>query len=130
MIYKGLFIPWDDMKIIEVRDFDEDDLDAMAKAVFPGEDHPYDFIVSVSTFRHAETQLFYDDLGMYNQRAHINTRAMKLWGYLAGRRDFRQYLYGDYFAIGLNPHDGETADVPDRVKNFFAEENIHLKTGS
>lgn len=129
MIYKGLFIPWDDMKSIEIRDFDDsDNPDAITDAVFPGQ-RVDDFVVSVSTFRHAETQLFYDDLGMYNQRAHINTRAMKLWGYLAGRRDFTQYLYGDYFAVGLDRNTGDTADVPDRVKNFFAEENIHLKTG-
>jgi hypothetical protein len=55
---------------------------------------------------------------------------MKLYAYLSGRpaTEFRQNLYGDFFAIGLT-HNGEVTDVPDRVKNFFAEENIHLKTG-
>jgi len=125
-IHKGLFIPWDDMRPIEVREFNDEDQYGMQKAVFPN-DHGDDFIISVSTFRHAEAQLWYDDLGAYNQRTHINTRAMKVWGFLAGRHDFTQYLYGDYFAIGVDQY-GETTDVPDRVKNFFAEENIHLRT--
>jgi hypothetical protein len=126
-ISKGLFIPWDDMKPIEIKDFNDEDQYGMVKAVFPHENGD-DFIISTSSFRHAGAQLWYDDLGSYNQRAHINMRAMKLWGYLAGRHDFTQYLYGDFFAIGLDDV-GETVDVPDRVKNFFAEENIHLLSG-
>ena len=125
-IHKGLFIPWDGMKPIEVHDFNDEDRDGMAHAVFPGQ-RGEDFIISVSTFRHAEAQLWDDDMGAYNQRAHINERAMNLWGYLAGRHDFTQYLYGDYFAIGVDQY-GETVDVPDRVKNYFAEENIHLRS--
>lgn len=126
---KGLFIPWDDTKPITIEEFDDEANYPMEAVVFPGDKDDHE--VGWSTFQNAGAQLWYDDLGAYNQRTHVNIRAMKVFAYLSGRplSQMNQHLYGDYFAIGMDPHTGDTTDVPDRVKNFFAEENIHLKTG-
>jgi hypothetical protein len=128
MIYKALFIPWDDMQPLAIVDYDDCASYPMEAVVFPGDKADHE--VGWSNFVNAGTQLWFDDLGSYNQRPHVNVRAMKLYGYLSGRpaTEFRQNLYGDFVAIGLT-HSGDVDHVPDRVKNFFAEENIHLKSG-
>lgn len=123
-IYKALRIPYDRTKPVEEVDYNEDDDRSLAKLVFEktGVD-PNKGTIDMASFRQCRTQMAYDDLGMYTQPEHINTRAMALWAVMTGMRleDFRQPLWGDFIVLGVTPEAGETEDVDDRVRALFAE---------
>lgn len=71
---------------------------------------------------------YFDDEGLFTQPANVNIRVMKLYAHLAGRSlsDFRQTLNGNWVIVGVDPYEGAAVDVPNTVRDYFAEEGIPL----
>lgn len=118
---RALLIPYDENLPVEEFDYDPNRWTELAEKVTGSTTGMLD----ARTFPSKRTQLFYDDMGMYDQPNNINVRAMKLWAHLSGiNLDFRQTLVGNFVVLGLSPEFGDTEDVPKEVLYFFGEEGI------
>lgn len=125
--FKALIIPADaDLPLIEGV-YDDNDMDSLAKLVFGADDAAGNY-VGVSTMRQSGVQFVYDDNGLIRSDALpiMNIRAMKVWAHLAHRRvnEFPSPLVGTYVVIGLDSGSGESMDVPQVVRDYFAEEVV------
>lgn len=110
MKYLMLVIPADEWQPVRVIESSDDPL-ALRELVFGKDSDRAE--VTFSSFRHHHLQVCYDDLGLYREDGVRNTRAAKLWAWLAGRPELETpQLIGNFVFLGLNPHDGETKSVP------------------
>ena len=118
---KDLLIPYDENLPVEEFDSDEDRWTDLAVKITGRRDGMLD----ARTFPTRHTQLFYDDLGLYDQPNNTNPRAMKLWAHLCGINldQFHQNLVGNFVVLGIDEL-GEAVDVTADVRYFFGEEGV------
>lgn len=118
---KALLIPWDETKPVEEFEYVEDHWTELSEKITGNTAGMLD----QRTFPTRHTQLWFDDLGHYDQPNNTNVRAMKLWAHLCGINldNFRQTLVGNFVVMGIDEL-GEAADVPGHVRYFFGEEGV------
>lgn len=130
MKYLMLLIPADEAQPVRVIE-SSDDSQSLRELVFGKDSDRAE--VTFSSFRHHHLQVCYDDLGLYREDGVRNTRAAKLWAWLAGRPELETpQLIGNFVFLGLSPSDGETLSVPSSVvmaaKQLFGSVLWDLRT--
>ena len=122
---KVLLIPWNDREPVTLHDIRSDatpgGLEDLDNLIFgPGKRG----MTTVSTIQRRGFGFMYDDLGLITQPDAKNVRARKLWAHAIGSSPDRMVeLRGNFVVFGFDA-EGETADVPDFARDYFAEEGI------